>query len=77
MTTLTPRKTKSGGDLVSVQTLAKKAEISESTIKRIIQLGYIEPIKIGGRRYVYYRDFLRAYWEYETNKLPKGRKKEA
>ena len=75
MTTPTPKKTKNGGDLVSVQTLAKKAEISESTIKRIIQLGYIEPIKIGGRRYMYYRDFLRAYWEYETNKERGGRKK--
>lgn len=77
MTSPTPKNTARGGDLVSLQTLAKKAEISESTIKRIIQMGYIEPIKIGGRRYMYYRDFLRAYWEYETNKLPKGRKKEA
>ena len=75
MTTLTPKKTIEGGDLLSVQSIAKKGELSESTIKRIIQLGYIEPIKIGGRRYMYYRDFLRAYWEYETNKERSGRKK--
>jgi len=74
MNSPTPKTTKTGGDLVSLQTLAKKAEISESTIKRIIQMGYIEPIKISRRRYVYYRDFLRAYWEYETNKERSGRK---
>ena len=74
MTSPTPKNTARGGDLVSLQTLAKKAEISKSTIKRIIQMGYIEPIKISGRRYMYYRDFLRAYWEYETNKERGGRK---
>ena len=74
MTTVTRRKTAKGGDLLSVQSIAKKGGLSESTIKRIIQLGYIEPVKIGGRRYMYYRDFLRAYWEYETNKERGGRK---
>ena len=74
MTTVTRRKTAKGGDLLSVQSIAKKGELSESTIKRIIQLGYIEPVKIGGRRYMYYRDFLRAFWEYETNKGRGGRK---
>lgn len=74
MTTLFPKKTQSGGDLYSVQTIAEKAEVSESTIKRVIQLGYIEPIKIGGRRYMYYRDFLRAMWAYESEKERPGRK---
>lgn len=74
MTAPTPKKTKTGGDLLSVQSTAKKAEVSESTIKRIIQMGFIEPIKIGGRRYMYYRDFLRAVWEYEQAKERSGRK---
>lgn len=74
MTTPNPKKTQGGGDLLSVQSIAKKAEVSESTIKRVIQLGFIEPIKIGGRRYMYYRDFLRAMWEYESEKERPGRK---
>lgn len=74
MTAPTPNNTKSGGDLLSLQSVAKKSGVSESTIKRIIQLGYIEPIKISGRRFMYYRDFLRAQWEYESNKERSGRK---
>lgn len=69
-----PKKDPVKGALLSVQSIARKAEISESTIKRIIQLGYIEPIKIGGRRYMYYRDFLRAVWEYEEKKERSGPK---
>lgn len=65
------------GELLTLQQLAEKAETSEATIKRIIQSGYLESKKIGRHRFVYYRDFLRASWEYECNKLPKGRKKVA
>lgn len=64
------------GELLTLEQLAKKAETSEATIKRILQAGYLESKKIGRCRFVYYRDFLRASWEYEQNKLPKGRKKE-
>lgn len=74
MTAPIPKKTESGGDLLSVQSIARKADVSESTVKRIIQQGYIEPLKIGGRRYMYYRDFLRAVWEYESEKERPGRK---
>ena len=74
MTAPIPKKTLTGGDLLSVQSIARKADVSESTIKRIIQQGFIEPIKIGGRRYMYYRDFLRAVWEYEQAKERSGRK---
>ena len=69
-----PKKDPVKGALLSVQSIARKAEVSESTIKRVIQLGFIEPIKIGGRRYMYYRDFLRAVWEYEQAKERSGRK---
>ena len=63
------------GELLTLQQLAEKADTSEATIKRILQAGYLDSKKIGRSRFVYYRDFLRAAWEYEQNKLPKGRKK--
>ena len=63
------------GELLTLEQLAVKAETSEATIKRILQSGYLESKKIGRFRFVYYRDFLRAAWEYEQNKLPKGRKR--
>lgn len=69
-----PVKTKSGGDLLTVEEIAKRADVSESTVKRIIQAGYVEPVKIGRIRMIYYRDFLRGAWEYESNKDRPGRK---
>lgn len=69
-----PKKTASGGDLLSVQDIAERAEVSESYIKRLIQNDFIAPIRIGGRRFMYYRDFLRAVWAYEQVKERPGRK---
>ena len=74
MVTPTPRSNVSRGELMELRQIAQKAEISESTIKRIIQGGHVEPIKIGRNRFIHYRDFLRAYWDYECSKERLGRK---
>lgn len=65
---------RSKGELISIQDLPAKAGVSESTVKRIIQAGFVEPVKIGRTRFVYYRDFLRGAWEYESDKERPGRK---
>jgi len=74
MNSPTLKRTKSGGDLLTLQGISEKAGVSESTVKRIIQGGHIKPIKIGRYSFMYYRDFLRAYWEYECSKERQGRK---
>ena len=62
------------GELFTVEQLVEKAEVSEATIKRIIQKGFVDYIKVGRVRYIYYRDFLRGAWEYEQSKERPGRK---
>jgi excisionase family DNA binding protein len=65
---------KSKGELLSVKDAAERAQISESTMKRLIQNGYVDAIKIGTVRFVYYRDLLRGAWEYECSKERPGRR---
>ena len=65
---------KSKGELLSVKDAAEKAQISESTMKRLIQHGYVDAIKIGTVRFVHYRDLLRGAWEYECSKKRPGRR---
>lgn len=65
---------KDRGKLLSVKDAAEKAQISESTMKRLIQHGYVDAIKIGTVRFVHYRDLLRGAWEYECSKERPGRR---
>lgn len=63
------------GELLPIRELAKRAEVSESTVKKILQLiDNVDVLKISGVRFIYYRDFLRAAWEYESSKERPGRK---
>lgn len=65
---------RSRGQLMSIPEVVEKADVSEATVKRIIQGGYVVAKRIGGVRYIYYRDFLRGAWEYEQAKERPGRK---
>jgi hypothetical protein len=62
------------GQLIAVNDLPEKAGISATTVKRMLQGGYVESIKIGRTRFVYYREFLRGAWKYESSKERPGRK---
>lgn len=62
----------SKGQLVTLPQAAKMAGISEATIRRMISDGWIETYQIAGSRWLYYRDFLRASWEREQKKDPRG-----
>lgn len=69
------KKSSSKGELLTVRDVATKAEISEATVKRILQVvDNVDVVKISGTRFIYYRDFLRAAWEYESSKERPGRK---
>lgn len=65
--------TPSKGQLIRVNELSEREDISLETINRIIREGYVISYKIGGTRFVHYRDFLRGSWLYEQNRKPGGR----
>ena len=62
------------GELLSIDKLVEKSGVSEATIKRILKGGFVDVTRIGGVRFVYYREFLRGAWEYEQAKERPGRK---
>jgi hypothetical protein len=60
------------GELMRAEDACEKGGISMSTFHKIVDLGHIEKYRIGGRTFVYYRDFLRGCYDFDCNKKGKG-----
>lgn len=63
----------SRGELMMLEQVSKKAGISVRVVETIVSASNVQSYKISGRRFVYYREFLRGAWDYELSKKSSGR----
>lgn len=63
----------SKGKLVTLKQASEMAEISETSVKRLVVDGWVPAHKIAGLRWVYYHEFLQGAWAREQQKDPRGR----
>lgn len=63
----------SKGALVSLEKAASMADISVTSVKRLVADGWVPAVKIAGIRWVYYHEFLQGAWAREQEKSPRGR----
>lgn len=63
----------SKGPLVTLQKASEMADVSVTTVKRLVVDGWVPAVEIAGRRWVYYHEFLQGAWAREQQKDPRGR----
>ena len=63
------------GELMRAEDAVKQGGISMATFHKMVELGFVQKYRIGGRTFVHYRDFLRGAWEFDKSKNKGGRPK--
>lgn len=62
----------SKGPLVTLDKAAQMADISVTSVRRIVNDGWVPAVQIAGSRWVYYHEFLQGAWAREQQKDPRG-----